>query len=190
MARAIKARDQHCVFPGCTQSRHLQIHHIKHWADGGSTCVSNAATLCSAHHQLVHEGGYRIEKVEGNQQTTAEQFNRQSAGNSGALIDVERNLRNSRGSFDFVRSVSPSRFRFRVVDSEGRDIRDPNSRENHSTRSESMSEQSTRSECASIDNFAETHHRHHVAEPAAEYQYWTSTTYQHGRDAHIANHCQ
>jgi len=39
MERAIKDRDQHCVWPGCTQSRHLHIHHIKHWADGGATSV-------------------------------------------------------------------------------------------------------------------------------------------------------
>jgi hypothetical protein len=35
-----------------------------------------------------------------------EQLNRQSAGNNRVLIDVERYLANSRGSFDFVRSVS------------------------------------------------------------------------------------
>ena len=57
MARAIRERDQHCVWPGCTQTQHLHIHHISHWADGGTTSVQNAASLCSAHHTLVHEGG-------------------------------------------------------------------------------------------------------------------------------------
>ncbi len=62
MARAIKARDQHCQFPGCTQHQHLHIHHIQHWADGGSTSVENGVCLCSHHHRLVHEGGYVITK--------------------------------------------------------------------------------------------------------------------------------
>ncbi len=33
MARAIRERDQHCVWPGCTQTQHLHIHHLKHWVD-------------------------------------------------------------------------------------------------------------------------------------------------------------
>jgi hypothetical protein len=68
MARAIKVRDKHCVFPGCTQTRHLHIHHLVHWADGGSTCVDNGACLCAHHHTLVHEGGYRIERVSDQEQ--------------------------------------------------------------------------------------------------------------------------
>ena len=189
MARAIKARDQHCVFPGCTQSRHLQIHHIKHWADGGSTSMSNAACLCSAHHLLVHEGGYRIEQVDGSEQRMDEQFNTQSADRDNTLIDVERLLRNSRESFDFVRSVSPTRFRFRVIDSKGCDIRDSDCLEKDSTRSEYLPDQSTRSECGSIDTFAETHHHHHVAESVADYHYWISNPSEFGRDAAMTNHC-
>jgi len=64
IARAIKNRDQGCVWPGCTQSRYLHIHHIKHWADGGETSVSNGACLCSHHHAMVHEGGYTIINTE------------------------------------------------------------------------------------------------------------------------------
>ena len=54
MSRAKKERDQHCQFPGCTRTHHLQIHHLVHWADGGSTSVSNGACLCACHHSLVH----------------------------------------------------------------------------------------------------------------------------------------
>ena len=128
MARTIKARDKHCVFPGCTQTRHLQIHHIKHWADGGSTCVDNAACLCSHHHMLVHEGGYRIERVSDNEQRRLEQFHQQATANhdgtgkTDGIWEVERALRNSPESFDAVRSLSPERFRFRVVDSDGREV--------------------------------------------------------------------
>ncbi len=62
MARTIKLRDQHCQFPGCSQTRHLQIHHIQHWSDGGSTSVENGCCLCAYHHTLVHEGGYEIKR--------------------------------------------------------------------------------------------------------------------------------
>ena len=127
MARAIKTRDQHCQYPGCSISRHLQIHHLQHWADGGSTCVDNGVCLCTRHHTLVHEGGYRIERVDGQAQRLNEQFTRQQATDHprhDTCNDIERLLRNSRESFDCVRSVSPTRFRFRVVDGRGRDIRD------------------------------------------------------------------
>jgi len=38
-SRPIRARDQSCVWPDCSQSRHLRIHHIVHWADGGATSL-------------------------------------------------------------------------------------------------------------------------------------------------------
>ncbi|MFK7890902.1 MAG: DUF222 domain-containing protein [Granulosicoccus sp.] len=122
MARAIKVRDQQCVFPGCTQTRHLQIHHIVHWADGGSTSVDNGVCLCTHHHILLHEGGYRIERVAGNQKRLDEQFEQQTTGANSQAIHIERQLRNSRESFDAVRQCSPERFRFRVVDSSGNNV--------------------------------------------------------------------
>lgn len=128
MARAIKARDKHCQYPGCDQTRHLEIHHIQHWADGGSTSVENGACLCSAHHHLLHEGGYRIERVKDNLQRMSEQFDLQRAAFESPVIDVERLLRNSRESFDYVRALSPDHFRFRVVDSSGCDVRDSRDR--------------------------------------------------------------
>jgi len=53
--RALKARDRTCVFPGCTH-RGREVHHIRHWADGGTTDQANTCLLCSAHHARVHEG--------------------------------------------------------------------------------------------------------------------------------------
>jgi len=33
--RALTSRDRTCRFPGCARNRHLQAHHIEHWAKGG-----------------------------------------------------------------------------------------------------------------------------------------------------------
>jgi hypothetical protein len=61
--RAVRARDHdHCVFPGCKNRRFLHCHHVEHWANGGETSLDNLMLLCTRHHALVHEGGFRIEK--------------------------------------------------------------------------------------------------------------------------------
>ena len=60
--RALHARDKHCRFPGCHNSRFIDAHHIHHWSAGGETCLDNLMLLCSQHHRLVHEGGFRILK--------------------------------------------------------------------------------------------------------------------------------
>ncbi|MDR7385517.1 HNH endonuclease signature motif containing protein [Promicromonospora iranensis] len=59
MRRAVIARDQHCVFPGCDQPpSRCEVHHaVTHWAHGGDTSVSNSALLCWYHHQLVDTRG-------------------------------------------------------------------------------------------------------------------------------------
>jgi hypothetical protein len=62
--RALKARDKHCRFPGCTHRYRIDGHHIEHWADGGETCLDNLVQLCRFHHRLVHEGGFVCEKHE------------------------------------------------------------------------------------------------------------------------------
>jgi hypothetical protein len=60
LRRALLARDRGCRFPGCSHTRFLHAHHVRHWIDGGTTCLDNALMLCSRHHALVHEGGFRI----------------------------------------------------------------------------------------------------------------------------------
>jgi hypothetical protein len=37
MRRALAARDKGCRFPGCTHTRFVDGHHVRHWADGGET---------------------------------------------------------------------------------------------------------------------------------------------------------
>jgi hypothetical protein len=60
--RALRARDKGCVFPGCHHTRFVDAHHIQHWSAGGETSLDNLMLLCSRHHRLVHEGGFRIER--------------------------------------------------------------------------------------------------------------------------------
>ena len=61
--RALRARDRNCcTFPGCKNRRYLHSHHVEHWANGGETSLDNLMLLCTKHHTLVHEGGFRIEK--------------------------------------------------------------------------------------------------------------------------------
>jgi hypothetical protein len=65
--RALKHRDGGCRFPGCTCTRFVDAHHIRHWADGGVTSMDNLTLLCRHHHRLVHEGGFGVEMDVGGQ---------------------------------------------------------------------------------------------------------------------------
>jgi hypothetical protein len=61
--RAVRARDHDCCsFPGCNNHRFLECHHVEHWANGGETSIDNLLLLCTKHHTLVHEGGFRIDR--------------------------------------------------------------------------------------------------------------------------------
>ena len=60
LRRALRARDRGCVFPGCTNRRWVDAHHVRHWAHGGRTDLANLVELCRRHHRLVHEGGFRL----------------------------------------------------------------------------------------------------------------------------------
>jgi len=59
LRRALHYRDRGCRFPGCGM-RFVQGHHIRHWAQGGPTKLSNLAMLCRRHHRAVHEEGYQV----------------------------------------------------------------------------------------------------------------------------------
>jgi hypothetical protein len=61
MRRALALRDDGCRFPGCSNRRFLDAHHIEHWADGGETTLANTLEICRSHHRFVHEYGYRVQ---------------------------------------------------------------------------------------------------------------------------------
>jgi 5-methylcytosine-specific restriction endonuclease McrA len=61
LRRALHHRDQGCRFPGCGLP-FGQGHHIRHWAHGGPTTLSNLALLCRRHHRAVHEEGYQVDR--------------------------------------------------------------------------------------------------------------------------------
>ena len=53
--RHLWLRDRACTWPGCTApAAWAEAHHVRHWADGGPTDISNAALLCARHHATVH----------------------------------------------------------------------------------------------------------------------------------------
>jgi hypothetical protein len=63
--RALRARDQHCRWPGCDRpSSWTNAHHLVHWARGGTSDLKNLVLLCHRHHWLVHEGGWRLARTE------------------------------------------------------------------------------------------------------------------------------
>ena len=49
-----------CQFPGCESRGYLHLHHVKHWAKGGTTDLDNLILLCS-----FHEGGFKVTRQEG-----------------------------------------------------------------------------------------------------------------------------
>ena len=60
LRRVLDHRDKGCRFPGCGLP-FGQGHHIRHWAQGGPTVLSNLALLCRRHHRAIHEEGYELE---------------------------------------------------------------------------------------------------------------------------------
>lgn len=55
MRRFLRARDQHCRFPGCRMPVHrCEIDHNHDHAKGGKTRVDNLSHFCTGHHALKH----------------------------------------------------------------------------------------------------------------------------------------
>jgi hypothetical protein len=56
----IRRRDKGCRFPGCTHVEFTDVHHLRHWVDGGATDLDNLLELCDQHHRAVHELGWTV----------------------------------------------------------------------------------------------------------------------------------
>ena len=58
---ALRAMYATCVWRGCDRPiTWTQAHHIDHWEHGGSTDLDNLVPLCSRHHHMVHDDGWRL----------------------------------------------------------------------------------------------------------------------------------
>ncbi|WP_462186923.1 HNH endonuclease signature motif containing protein, partial [Frankia sp. CcWB2] len=61
LRRAVIARDVCCAYPGCDRpSSWCEIHHVRHWIDGGETSLDNLVLLCGYHHRFVHHQGWTV----------------------------------------------------------------------------------------------------------------------------------
>ena len=65
--RALVVRDRGCTFPACERPPEwCDAHHVKHWADGGQTALSNLILLCRQHHRSMHAtGSFTVEMIDG-----------------------------------------------------------------------------------------------------------------------------
>ncbi|MBD1322561.1 DUF222 domain-containing protein [Gordonia hankookensis] len=79
LIRIVTQRDRCCRHPACGRTRHLHVHHVRSWADGGPTEPDNLILLCGTHHRALHRGEFTI-TAKGGQQFT---FHRQS----GSVIE-------------------------------------------------------------------------------------------------------
>jgi hypothetical protein len=61
--------------------------------------------------------------VENNDQRLNEQFMRQQRSHDISMFDFEKELRNDEASFNTVRKLTPTCYRFRVVNAQGQEIR-------------------------------------------------------------------
>jgi Domain of unknown function (DUF222) len=64
LRRAVIARDRHCVADGCDRPPGwCEVHHKKHWIDGGTTELDNLELRCHLHHRDEHEGQWKPERA-------------------------------------------------------------------------------------------------------------------------------
>lgn len=62
LRKFVIGRDDGCSAAGCSSRYRLQVHHRRHWADGGSTDAENLVTLCWYHHHvIIHQRGFTID---------------------------------------------------------------------------------------------------------------------------------
>jgi hypothetical protein len=60
--RALRAMYRSCAFANCDVAFHrCEVHHVLPWEEGGESNLANLLPLCSRHHHLVHELGWKLE---------------------------------------------------------------------------------------------------------------------------------
>jgi hypothetical protein len=70
--RAIAARDETCIIPGCTiPARWCEIHHVIPWQHHGKTDIDNGVLLCWYHHHSIDTSGWQIRIVDGHPEVMA-----------------------------------------------------------------------------------------------------------------------
>ena len=58
---ALRSMHRTCIGPMCdVPLEACQVHHPVPWEDGGPTDLENLGPLCTEHHHLVHEGGWKL----------------------------------------------------------------------------------------------------------------------------------
>lgn len=66
LKRLLRARDEHCRFPGCRRAAvRCDIDHTHDAALGGETCAGNLCHLCRRHHVLKHETAWSVRQLPG-----------------------------------------------------------------------------------------------------------------------------
>lgn len=64
MQRFLRARDEHCRFPGCRKAVwRCDVDHTHDAARGGATRPGNLAHLCRRHHTLKHASAWSVEQL-------------------------------------------------------------------------------------------------------------------------------
>jgi len=64
--KALGVQYQCCPYPGCNRPiSWCEVHHKKHWIDGGESTLENSLPLCFRHHQMVDEGWTLVETPTG-----------------------------------------------------------------------------------------------------------------------------
>ncbi|HEX3812109.1 MAG TPA: DUF222 domain-containing protein [Mycobacteriales bacterium] len=64
--RAVVARDIGCVHLDCVHldcdqpAQRCEVHHVRHWANGGATALNNLVLLCRHHHWTIHHQNWQI----------------------------------------------------------------------------------------------------------------------------------
>ncbi|MDQ6938151.1 MAG: HNH endonuclease, partial [Actinomycetota bacterium] len=62
---ALAARDGGCTFPSCTTPPEwCDVHHLRNWATGGNTDLTNLALLCGYHHDHHRQTGWECHMID------------------------------------------------------------------------------------------------------------------------------